>query len=93
MFCKGPEYCTCAKYAQIFPIKLSNPRSENKKFLAAKGAAQGGLIFGESHTYANVIFVQLLRYEYFAFFLKSPFSPIVKMTSERKQSVHTLVMT
>ena len=30
------------------------------------------------------------RYEHFALFLKSSFSPVVKTTSERKQSVHTL---
>ena len=64
-------------------------------FLAAKGAARGGLMCGVSQSY----FMQmsssfnLLRYEHFAFFLKSLFSPVVKTTSERNQSVHTLVMT
>ena len=36
---------------------------------------------------------ELLRYEHFALFLKSSFSPVVKTTSETKQSVHTLCWT
>ena len=34
-----------------------------------------------------------VRYEHFAFHLKSSFSPVVKTTSDGKQSVRTLMMT
>ena len=55
-----PSYTTAVKLNKTLDYMIFKIESfGHLNFLAAKGAAREGLIFGVSHTYANVIFIQI----------------------------------